>query len=399
MTRSRSTSAVPADPRRHRLTFRARLAITYAGLLTVSGAVLLALMAFFIVWYPNYAFTPTAPTIPSIPDGTHSATPLEAGVVQDVSVAGIPATVSSRDDLLQLVLVVGATLLLVVALLGAVIGWRLAGRMLTPLHEVSAAARRAAAGHLDHRIALGPTRDEVTELANTFDDMLGSLEASFHAHQRFAANASHELRTPLATSRALLDVALASGDAPARELLRDLRRMNERSIDTVDALLGLADVEAPHGPDELCDLRRIAQASVDMALPQSEREGISVETDLQPATAWGDPRLIRTLADNLILNAVIHNVQDGTVRVRTATIAGGAALVIENSGPHLPPETSQQLSEPFFRSRGRTAAAGGHGLGLAIVAAIARRHHARLELTPREEGGLSATVVFPPNDV
>ncbi|MFK4790698.1 sensor histidine kinase [Microbacterium sp. ZW T5_56] len=371
-----------------------RLALTYAGLLTASGAVLLTLTAVIIIWFPTYSFTPAATVAALAEDTASTPLPLETGLANELSVPALE--VASREDLMQLFLAVGGVLLLAVAVLGGYIGWRIAGRMLAPLHEVSVAAKQAATGRLDHRIGLGTPRDELTELAATFDDMLGSLETAFHSHQRFAANASHELRTPLATTRAILDVALATGTVPKREVLVGLREMNERSVETVTALLELADIEsAPGTTDARCDLASLVKASAGDVGERARERGISLTADLEAATITGDPRLLRLLADNVIVNAVRHNIEGGFARVCVATEQDRVILEVENSGTAITPEQSHQLTEPFIRLSGRSGADRGHGLGLAIVAAIARRHRAELDLEPRPSGGLRVRVIFP----
>ncbi|CDK01608.1 Sensor protein [Microbacterium sp. C448] len=388
------TIATVGRPRR--LTFRLRLALTYAALLTVSGALLLTLMTIVIVWIPDYTFA-QAPTIPGFSEApTDTPSPSETAISDNLSSAPMQVVVSSRDDLMRLFLVVGGVLLLVIALLGGAIGWKIAGRMLRPLHEVSVAAKHAANGRLDHRIGLGTPHDEITELATTFDDMLSSLETAFHSHQRFAANASHELRTPLATTRAVIDVALASGSTPRREVLAGLREMNERSLETVDALLALADIEsAPRRARTHCDIALITRASADELAERAAERGVTTSLDLEPGAIAGDPLLLRLLADNLLSNAIRHNVKEGFITVRTRTEQGRAILHIANSGLTITPEQALQMTEPFVRIQGRAGSDHGHGLGLAIVAAIARQHSAQLQLDPREGGGLQVTVSFP----
>ncbi|MDA3147189.1 HAMP domain-containing histidine kinase [Leucobacter sp. UCMA 4100] len=371
-----------------------RLALTYSGLLTASGAVLLTLTAVIIIWFPTYSFTPSE-ALSVLPDNAASlpVSPLK-GEASDLSIPSVKVT--STEDLMQLFLIVSAGLMLAVAVLGGFIGWKVAGKMLAPLHEVSAAAKQAASGHLDHRIGLGTPRDEITELANTFDEMLSSLETAFHAHQRFAANASHELRTPLATTRAMLDVALATGTPASRDLLVGLREMNERNVETVDALLALADIEAvPGATDALCDMASITASSAAALTSLFAECGIDPSLDLAAATTSGDARLLRLLVDNLLSNAARHNVEGGFVAVRTGVEQGEGFLRVENSGPTITAEQALQLTEPFVRLQGRGAGGQGHGLGLAIVAAIVRYHRADLSLEPRGQGGLVVTVRFP----
>ena len=111
----------------------------------------------------------------------------------------------------------------------------------------------------------------------------------------------------------------------------------------------------------------------------------------------GDPSLAESLVSNLVDNALRHNVAGGQVEIRTAQAAGQAVISVRNTGPVIPPGEVDRLFQPFQRlASGRTSQASGHGLGLAIVAAIARAHHATLTARARPAGGLDITVTFPP---
>ena len=135
-------------------------------------------------------------------------------------------------------------------MVSVVAGWLLAGRALRPLRDITATARRVSGENLGERIALPGPADELKELADTFDGMLGRLDAAFASQRHFVANASHELRTPLAIMRTEVDVALADPDATVEEL----RAMGEAVRETIDrcerlieALLMLARSEAAAG--------------------------------------------------------------------------------------------------------------------------------------------------------
>ena len=106
----------------------------------------------------------------------------------------------------------------VVIALAAVLGWIFSGRALRPVHQITTAARAASGHNLSARVAPTGPRDELRELAETFDEMFGRLEAAFEGQQRFIANASHELRTPLAVMRATVDVVLDNPDATPGDL-------------------------------------------------------------------------------------------------------------------------------------------------------------------------------------
>ncbi|MGI9823092.1 sensor histidine kinase [Agromyces sp. Marseille-Q5079] len=400
---------VASAPRAFRLTVRARLALTYAVLLAVAGTVLLVIIALIVGLVPTYEFAApmtaaaaTADTL-AVESVPAQALPLEAAPtsadVIDVGLlaetTGSTVVVSSRADIVQLLLWVSAGALVLLVAGGAWAGWFVAGRMLRPLQAVNRAANLATHGHLDHRIAVTGPRDEITDLADTFDVMLAALERSANADRRFAANASHELRTPLATTRTMLDVALTSRAVDVA-LLERLREMNERSIATVEALLDLSQVESAEAGERVpVELDALAASVVDEAAPGAAQADVQVTASLGRLVVDGDAVLLRQLVANLVQNAVRHNRPGGFVTV--ATDAAGSSLVVENGGAELDAAAVATFTAPFTRGGGRTREAGdrGRGLGLSIVAAIAERHGASLDLAPRPGGGLRVVVRFP----
>lgn len=397
---------VNAKIRKYRLTVRTRLALTYSALLTGSGIVLLGLVYTFMRFVPTYDLAPSVD--PSGTGGFEPIPDLEAPATEfpDGSIPATPSgpaselVVTSTDQLLNLFLVVSLIVLAVLAVVGIAVGWAVAGRMLKPLADINTAVRSATQGDLSQRIGLEGPRDEISELASNFDTMLERLERSFAASKRFASNASHELSTPLATSRAMLDVALAQHEHPAvRKVLGRLQIMNERSIEITAALLELARVDSASTPAEVIDLPDAIDEVARFAQGEADERGVSMQFALEPATMSGDPVLIRQLISNLVQNAILHNLPTGgQLTVETSTGSQGQAVLrVSNTGAVLDPAVVQNLTEPFYRAAGRTSSSGtkGHGLGLSIVAAIVERHHGTLELVPLPTGGLSVAVSFP----
>ncbi|MFC9559628.1 sensor histidine kinase [Agromyces sp. NPDC056965] len=398
-TSERDDHGLPAQ-HRYRLTVRTRLALTYAALLTVAGLIMLTIVFVFLGLLPTYQFA--APLTPALPPDTAMPVPHDGEILPDPSIPAETTTealvVSSQSEVQTLLLVVSGVVLVLLALGGILAGWLVAGRMLRPLQYVGAAAHLAARGQLDHRIALAGPRDEITDLADTFDEMLGELERSFDSYRRFAANASHELRTPLATTRAMLDVALASATDAERPLLTRLRAVNERSVDTVEALLDLSEIEAVTARRDPVDLALLVTEAVSEVTAEAQSANITIETRLAPGTVQGDRSLLRQLALNLLQNAIRHNAPGGQVRVSISSDDDDSTtLEVANDGDTVPADLVDRLADPFVRGAGRTSRASttGRGLGLSIVAAIADRHGAALRLTPRAEGGLEVRVRFP----
>ena len=216
------------------------------------------------------------------------------------------------------------------------LGWIVAGRVLRPVHAITAAARRASEENLGERIALAGPDDELKELADTFDAMLGRLDAAFASQRRFVADASHELRTPLTVMRTAIDVTLAKpGRTPAQleAMAVEVRHAADRAEALIEALLTLARSDRGTGPREPLDVAALAEDALDAAAPAIRAHPVSVQAALEPAPAVGDPVLVERLVTNLIDNAVRHNVPDGWVQVATGTRAGMAFIDVANGGP------------------------------------------------------------------
>ncbi len=289
---------------------------------------------------------------------------------------------------------VGLAFLLVFGLLG---GWILAGRMLNPLAQITAATRRAATGSLSHRIEMEGADDEFHELADAFDGMLERLEAQVSEQQRFAANASHELRTPLAVTQTLLDVAREDPDHDNAELLKRLRVVNTRAIDLTEALLLLSRADQRSFRREPVDLSLVAEEAAETLLPLAEGRGVTIETSGGVVTTSGSHALLLQMTTNLVHNAIVHNLPErGSVRISTINQPRNVVLTVENTGNQLSPHLVSTLTEPF--QRGTERVRGDHaglGLGLAIVKSIAQAHDGTLTLSPRAAGGLIVTLQLP----
>ena len=371
---------------RHRITARWRLTLICGGLAAGVGAVLVTVVYLFMRYVPTYAFT-GSPAVDLAP--AQASTNLTFST--DAHPISSTLTLTNSTDLLATLLRISLGALLVLTVLGGPTGWFLAGRMLRPLQQITAAARRAGAGDLSGRVGLTGPRDEFVQLSETFDDMLNRLESSFQASERFAANASHELRTPLATTKTMLDVTLADPTTDAdtlRALALRVRQTNDRSIDTVEALLDLSSVSAQ--PLDPVPVRLDSVVADAWSEVSAEAAGLTVTMDVAPATVAGSPVLLRQLAANLLRNAVRHNVPGGRVTVSVS----GPTLEVGNTGPMV--ADVDTLTEPFVRGAGRVAR-GGHGLGLALVRSIVDAHHGDMSTTANPEGGLTVRVTFQPS--
>jgi signal transduction histidine kinase len=305
----------------------------------------------------------------------------------------------TRDNALRTLLTQGGIALAAVCAVATAFAWLVAGRLLQPLHTMTDTARRiadapAADRGLHERIGLDGPRDEVKELADTFDLMLERLDHSFDSQRRFIANASHELRTPLTLNRTLLEVALESSPE-IRQLGETLLAVNTRHERLIDGLLLLARSERDVTERSYVDLADI----VEHVAAQARPETVSIRTDPGEAPTEGNPVLLERLVQNLVENGVRYNIpEDGWVLVQSATAPDGSAVLrVSNTGPVVPRYEIASLFEPFHRhGADRLSTTSGAGLGLSIVRAVARAHGGTVHADPRDDGGLVVTVTLPP---
>ncbi|QXJ20566.1 HAMP domain-containing protein [Actinomadura graeca] len=388
---------------RPRPSVRTRLTLVYGSLFLVTSAVLVAVTYLLTVRTMEQRF-------PQANAGSATAIAELRGTGMADAVKRLTALKAEADrqaaqqkrDMLEQLLQSSLVTMLVVGVLAVVIGYVVAGRMLRPLHTVTATARRLSESNLYERIALDGPQDEIKDLADTFDRMLDRLHRAFDTQRRFVANASHELRTPLTINRTVLEVALASGKSPPEtKALADVLLGNTaRHERLIEGLLLLARSERELGTradTPLPDVVRGALGQLDGLAGD-----VDVEARLEPAAASGDPVLLERCAVNLLENAMKYNVPDGRVWVRTGTRGGMVFLQVVNTGRAVPAYEVATIFEPFRRlradragGRDRVGSADGAGLGLSIVRAVVGAHGGTIETVPRPEGGLSITVLLP----
>ncbi len=350
---------------RRGLSLRMQLTLLYAFAFFLSGTVLVAV--------PLLQFSESAPAgAPDLPPDSDSPTPDDRNLIGALGPSAIALAV--------MVVIAGA------------LGWYIAGRFLRPLRTITATARDISATNLHRRLGLRGRSDEFRDLAETLDNLFARLESSFASQRHFVANASHELRTPLTAERALMQVALSDPHATVESLraaCADVLALNVSQERLIESLLTLATSERGLSQREPVDLAAVARSAV------AQTSGIRVTTSLEPATVLGDPTLVASLVANLVSNAVRHNVPDGAVTISTV----GTSLTVSNTGPVVPPADVGRLFQPFQRiGDARVGRGDGHGLGLAIVQAIATAHGGIVTATanPAPGGGLTITVTFPP---
>ena len=368
----------------NRLTIRMRLTAIYGLLFLLGGAVMIVIM--YVLIQQKLAGGAAAVYLAS-PELKLEATTFPKSAKDLLR----QRQAQANQETLRTMIAQGSVALGVVTAAGLAFAWLLTDRALRPLHRIAETAQRVAAGNLNERIALAGPRDEVRNLADTFDSMLERLDHAFDGQRHFVANASHELRTPLTINRTLIEVALGRPDVQpeTRQLGDTLLAVNARHERLIDGLLTLVQSEQALSVHERVDLADIARHVAGSA------DGVEVVTSFGPAPTVGDPVLLERVVSNLVDNAVRYNVAQGTVWVSTRTNGATAEVTVANTGQPVPAYEVPGLFEPFRRLRSRTGSADGTGLGLSIVRSVAAAHHGRVDASPRPEGGLAVTVAFP----
>ncbi|TYC20901.1 HAMP domain-containing histidine kinase [Micromonospora sp. MP36] len=367
-------------------TVRVRFTLLYAVVFLVSGIGLLGLA--FLLSGGGISSVAPAGNLPT--QGSPAAAQQRIRQLEDQL-----ATVHTQQS--RQLLAGSVVALIVMAVVSLLLGRVLAKRVLRPLRLITSATRRISAESLDRRLAVDGPADEVKDLADTIDELLERLEASFAAQRRFVANASHELRTPLATIRASLDVAVAKPDpAPSTVALADrLRRQLDRVDHLLDGFLVLA--RAQHGTladATTVDLGDLIATALDERAADVKTKRLSVTVDVPPGTATqGSPALLARLVANVIDNAVTHNEHGGWIGITGSESKEETELVAETGGRVLDQREVDRLAQPFERLGGERT--GSSGLGLSIVAAVAAAHGGRLALLARPEGGLRVSITLP----
>ena len=291
------------------------------------------------------------------------------------------------DDALRVVAGVGLAMLLV----GSVLAWLLADRVLRPVTEVTKTARTISGGDLSRRIPVSG-HDEIAVLASTFNDMLARLQTAFETQRRFVDDAGHELRTPLTIVRGHLEL-LEDDPAERRATLELVLDELDRMARLVNDMLTLARWERP-------DFLSTAPVDVGVLTDDvlAKAQALGERRWLLDARATGtivaDRQRVTQALVQLAQNAVQHTEEGDEIALGTFVGDGKARLWVRDTGPGIPFEEQERVFARFYRSSVRRGSDGA-GLGLSIVQAIARAHGGRLELASVPGSGATFTVVLP----
>jgi two-component system, OmpR family, sensor kinase len=288
-------------------------------------------------------------------------------------------------------------------------GYFLARKSLAPVAAMATQARGMGAANLHDRLRVANQRDEMGQLAISFNELLDRLEESFDRQKRFIADASHELRTPVAILRGETEVTLSRAERSPeeyRETLEILKDESRRLAHVVEDLFTLSRADAGQLPlaisryyldEQAADVLKHARS---LALAKKITLNSSIAPELPIAA---DETLVRRMLLNLLDNAIKYTPEGGKVSLECRREGDEYVLSVSDSGSGIPAELQAKIFERFFRvDKARTRGDGdsaGAGLGLSIAKWIAEAHHGRLELTRSDSSGTTFTAYLPVQEV
>lgn len=286
-----------------------------------------------------------------------------------------------------------ALVLLVVVGLTVVTGARMGGRVVRPVQDLIAAARRIENGDYAVRVESSDGPREVRELAAAFNTMAARLEAEEANRRRLLADLSHELRTPIAVIEGHLEAVLDGvypADPAHLDPILDEARVLDRLIDDLRTL-SLAEAGALALHPESTDIGRLVADVVAAHRPRAEAAGAVLETEVQPGLPEleVDPVRMHQVLSNLLDNAVRYAPAGSHVRVTVAARGGWLDTAVADQGPGLAPDVRATLFDRFVKGRDSP----GSGLGLAIARAIVEAHGGRIR-AEAGPGGVGTVITF-----
>ena len=282
-----------------------------------------------------------------------------------------------------------------VIVLGVLGGYALSRDVHRRLAAITGTAEAIIDGDLARRVPVRGSDDDLDRLALTFNRMLDRIAALMESLKQVSNDIAHDMRTPLTRLRQKLEAGLASPKDQGLALegvLSDL----DSILDTFAALLRIAQIEggARRAALRPCDLAALAQTVTEAFAPSAEdmHQSLTLVVEAQ-VSVDGDAELLTQMLVNLVENALRHAGPQAKIRVRVARFGRSAVLSVTDDGPGVPEADGERLFDRFYRLE-RSRSTPGSGLGLALVAAVAKLHGADVSLLPARPG-LEARVTFP----
>jgi len=293
----------------------------------------------------------------------------------------------------------------IVLLLAGSSGWFLARKSLAPVVSMSQRARQISADNIQERLVVSNPRDELGNLAKTFNELLDRLSRAIFDQRRFMADAAHELRTPISVIRTAASVALDQKHREENEYREVLAMMNAQARHlsrTVEDVFRLARADSGHNNLQMAPLYldEVLTEAIRNAAILGKAKNITVEAMEMPECPFtGDEDLLRQMVLNLLENAIKYTPAGGRISLGLELCAGKYVITVSDTGIGIPSEAQKHIFERFFRSASIHPQDDHHpagtGLGLSIAKWVAESHKGILELRSSSEKGTTFVAYLP----
>lgn len=317
----------------------------------------------------------------------------------DGSILQVGKRPEKQKKLVESVTTIFAGILIPILLIGIAGGLFLAFRALRPIRDLIHTVRCIDEGKMDARVPSSQTGDELDELVQLFNRMLGRIEMLITGMREALDNVAHDLRTPMTRLRGVIETALQSeaGEGNLREALMDSAEESERVLTALDTLMDISEAEKgimnlnPKESDVVLLIREV----VELYQYVAEEKGVAVTTSLPDTLyAWMDSNRIRQVLANLVDNAIKFTPTGGRIEVQASPADTGVVILVKDTGIGIPAQDLPRIFDRLFRGE-KSRTHRGLGLGLSMVQAVVRAHQGRIEVESHAGRGSTFKVVLP----
>lgn len=304
---------------------------------------------------------------------------------------GVEISVEDGSDIIVGVLAESLWIMVICIVVGSVSVWLIVKLALKPVSKLSNQISQVNEHQLSHPVTVPESKDEIADLAISFNRMLGRLNSSFEAQKRFSATAAHELKTPLSSIITNVEVLELDEQPTYEDCLETITLVKDNATRMEHLVLDLLHTYSTGEiqKKEACNLREICEKNCEIQ-KAIDRKGISYEI-IGEGIVQGDALLLERAVGNLISNAFRYNHVNGSVKIHLSD----KNLCISDTGIGIPEKQIKRIFEPFYRvDVSRSRILGGSGLGLSITKQILDNHKADIFVYSQEGQGTDIQIYF-----